>query len=370
MKSYFPFGRFRSSLLTLSMVVILLTGCNFPVASTGGVSVWIDVPLDGLVFPAVQSINVEGHASSSNGIGRVEVWIDGAVLGTIDNPPAAGGLASFQLAWTPPTPGTYTIQAVAYTTDGMASQPDTARVAFGTIPTPVITETPSLVPTVTPITPVTLVAPVTPDTPIPPPPASPVVQFWADPSSISAGACTTIHWHVENVNQVIFGGIVQPFDGSYTECLCADERYSLAVTYVDGSQERFTTEIAVSGSCVTPEAPPAPTTPPPPSDTTPPPAPTPVVPSNGLAIACKASQTLAWMPVSDPGGIREYQIQVQRQPGDNNWQGVIALPGIHDKQTTINVECGWYYRWRVRAVDGAGNVGAWSGWYLFSITLG
>jgi hypothetical protein len=33
------------------------------------------------------------------------------------------------------------------------------------------------------------------------------------------------------------------------------------------------------------------------------------------------------------------------------------------------VECGWYYRWRVRAVNGAGLAGEWSGWFLFTITL-
>jgi hypothetical protein len=43
--------------------------------------------------------------------------------------------------------------------------------------------------------------------------------------------------------------------------------------------------------------------------------------------------------------------------------------GIKDKKTTIPVECGWYYRWKVRAIDGKGNIGPWSGWSRFSITL-
>jgi hypothetical protein len=43
--------------------------------------------------------------------------------------------------------------------------------------------------------------------------------------------------------------------------------------------------------------------------------------------------------------------------------------GITDKQRSIPVECGWTYRWRVRAVDGVGNVGSWSAWSSFIITL-
>jgi hypothetical protein len=94
------------------------------------------------------------------------------------------------------------------------------------------------------------------------------------------------------------------------------------------------------------------------------------VPADGLSIACKASQSLVWLPVDDPSGIAEYQVEVQRHSGDNNWQ---AAPGgqisVMDKTTNVPVECGWYYRWRVRAVDGAGNASSWSGWSQFSITL-
>ncbi len=154
------------------------------------------------------------------------------------------------------------------------------------------------------------------------PDTSAVIQFWADPAEIEAGACTTIRWHVENVQRVIFGGIDQPFDGSYEDCLCENQRYSLGITYLDGTTEKRTVDIAVNGSCATPIPPP---------DTTPPPTPSPAVPANGLTIACKGSQSLAWMPVEDPSGIAEYQVEVQRHAGDNNWQdapgGQISVGG-------------------------------------------
>jgi hypothetical protein len=190
-----------------------------------------------------------------------------------------------------------------------------------------------------------------------------VIQFWADPPEIQAGACTTIRWHAENVQGVIFGGIQQPLDGSYQDCLCGNQRYTLTVTHLDGTEEKPTVDIKVTGECVTPTSPP-------PQDTTPPPAPSPAVPQNGLTIACKGSQSLAWLPVDDPNGIAGYQVEVQRHSGDNNWQTVSGSPfSTGDKTVNVPVECGWYYRWRVRATDGAGNVGSWSGWSQFTITL-
>jgi hypothetical protein len=187
------------------------------------------------------------------------------------------------------------------------------------------------------------------------------VRLWADPPSITAGACTHIRWHASNVKALLFGGVSQPLDGSYEACLCDDERYSLTVTHLDGTDERLTLDIPVEGECVT-EAP---------SDTTAPPVPEPAVPSDGLSIACKASQTLAWLPVSDPSKIAEYRVQVQRHSGNGNWKNAPGSPftGVSGKQVNLDVECGWYYRWRVGAVDGVGNESGFSDWSEFTIAL-
>ena len=220
----------------LLIAALFLTACNMPV-STSGVSVWIDVPLDGLEFPDIQAIKIEGHAASPGSISRIEIWINGALQETINAPLMEGDLASFHTAWTPSAPGEYIIQAVAFSADGSASAPDAARVTFGndtqvsgcptpvgggptptSCITPVATNTPTSSPTLT-------------DTPTSPP--NTVIQFWADPAKIEAGACTTIRWHVENVQRVVFGGIDQTFDGSYKDCLCADQRYTLTVTHLD-----------------------------------------------------------------------------------------------------------------------------------------
>ncbi|MEW6404529.1 MAG: Ig-like domain-containing protein [Chloroflexota bacterium] len=353
---------FASGCLTFLMMLILLTSCGG--APSGGTSAWIDVPLDGLNLSSLQPINIEGYASSPGGVSRVEVWVNGTLTNTITDLTVEGTLSRFHTSWTPTASGVYVIQAIAIGTDGSSSEPDSARVTFGVDITPT---TISGCPTPvgggpTPVDCPTLVIPAVPiitDTPTSPPPGS-VVQFWAEPAEIEAGACTSIRWHVENVQKVVFGGIDQPFDGSYEDCLCADQRYTLTVTHADGSEEKPQVDIRVNGACITPTVP----------DTTPPPVPSHAVPADGLSIACKASQGLAWLPVDDPSGIARYEVQVQRHSGDNNWQDAPSGQiSVSDKTTTVPVECGWYYRWRVRAVDGAGNASGWSGWSQFSITL-
>jgi len=416
--------RWLKLLCVLALGTLLLSACGGSPA--GGTTAWIDVPVDGLTFPSLQLIKIEGHAASSGGISRVEIWINGVLLTTINDPPMEGGLAAFHAEWIPSAPGEYTIQAVAFGADGATSEPDTTRIKFGEVPAgepdlaivsveaiiagdkegipfcntrvvyanagseaipadfsiqfsfdgipqetvsvagglppgasaeavfiyqfvdmhyiginldsgSLIAETnegnnafaearacgeieagPTPVPTLT----------ITPGT-------SAVVQFWADPAEIEAGACTTIRWHVENVQRVIFGGLEQPFDGSYGDCLCGNQRYTLTVTHLDGTEEKRTVDISVTGSCDTPTVPP----PEPEVDTTPPAAPSPAVPADGLEIACKGSQSLVWLPVDDPSGIAEYQVEVQRHSGDNNWQ---AAPGgsisVSDKTTSIPVE--------------------------------
>jgi hypothetical protein len=118
--------------------------------------------------------------------------------------------------------------------------------------------------------------------------------------------------------------------------------------------------------------PPTPTSPPPteiPADTSPPPAPTPVVPADGLIVSCRATQNLAWMPVSDPSGIAGYDLRLEREFTIGNWQVVAEYNALADKQVTVDVLCGFHYRWRVRAKDGAGNLSAWSAYSSFALEL-
>jgi hypothetical protein len=91
-------------------------------------------------------------------------------------------------------------------------------------------------------------------------------------------------------------------------------------------------------------------------------------PTNGQEFSCEPKVMLRWAEVSDPSGIAEYRIQVERHSGDNNWTPVAGSPftGLTMMAKELTIECGWYYRWRVRAIDGAGNAGPFSGWFLFT----
>lgn len=353
----------------LGLCCILLVSCSADKTASSA-QVWIDVPLDGLALVALNPVEIKGHAASTDGFNRVDIFINDDLTYALENLSIQGNLAHFQVSWTPPHLGEYIIKAVVY---GGASNPgtsDSAQISFARQPevSSVTSPTQQNTPTIPAATTPTQLPPTATETP------EKSVRFWADPPTIQAGACTTLYWQVENVQQVIFGGLQQPFEGSYRDCFCTSQRYTLTVIDNNGQEEKYPLDITVTGSCITPTVPiPATATPSlPPQDLTPPPPPTPFVPSNGLVLACRGNQDLGWLPVEDPSGISEYQVQVQRHAGDNNWQDISGsvFTGIQTKDLTIPVECAWYYRWRVRAVDGAGNIGAWSIWFTFTITFG
>ncbi len=353
--------------LNLLICMVVLFSLSLGTAACGqaaqaGPRVWIDAPTDGALVPSGTTVTVISHAYAREGVAEVVLTIDGAAYRR--DAPASPGATYVQINqdWLPPADGTYAVQVQAYGAGGQVSNlaSITVRVGGGGgTATPVITatSTATLVPADTPTS-----------TPTSPPPGA-IIQFWADPPQIQAGACTTIRWHVENAARVIFGGVDQPFDGSYKDCMCQSQRYQLTVVKLDASQEIRTVDIAVNGSCVTPTNPPPPEPPQPQQDTTPPPVPTPVVPADGLTIACKSSQTLAWLPVTDPSSPVKYYVKLEMKVTTNEWQSAGGYGPITGKQVDVNVQCGGIYRWRVRAEDGAGNVSNWSAPSGFSINL-
>jgi hypothetical protein len=334
------------------LLVLLLAACG---GNPAAIRVWIDVPLNPTHLNEVQTVMIEGHAASPAGVAEVVVSVNGTVIATIDSPTLSGGLAAFQTSFTPTGPGEYTIQAIATGSNGEVSAPDYTMVVVGTKPDaiPVDPGEPTHTPVFTAMPTATLV----------PPPEAPTVNFWADPAAIEAGQCTTLYWETANVQRVEFGGSTQPLSGSYYDCMCSAQTYPLTVTYNDGSQETFRVTVEVSGVCATPTAPP---------DTTAPAPPTLLKPINGSNLACTADVILRWEATTDASGISQYRVQVERHTGDNNWN---AVPGSvftvsGETNLTLAVECGFSYRFRVRAVDGAGNQGGWSDWFTFVITLG
>jgi hypothetical protein len=66
-------------------------------------------------------------------------------------------------------------------------------------------------------------------------------EFWADSYTVAAGACTVLHWNVENVTEVYLDG--QPVTGveSRNVCPAASTTYVLRTVSATGSQERRVT---------------------------------------------------------------------------------------------------------------------------------
>jgi len=97
-------------------------------------------------------------------------------------------------------------------------------------------------------------------------------------------------------------------------------------------------------------------------------SPTPTTPTNGSRVGLigKQTPTLTWSAVTDDSGV-SYNLQVSR---NTNFATLIIpeLSGLTQESYTIPNELalsyGTYY-WRVKAVDGAQNIGKWSDTYSF-----
>lgn len=361
----------KRKIITCFLLVIFLTACTMSASSAvPGVGretrTWIDDPREGSVYILGEPVSIRWHASAPEGIRQVEVRINGEIFGMAVDFDHAIPLVTQEYDWIPPASGQYLIEVVATSNAGAVSRPTvnvitvlvaSATVISSSIPVDTPTQMPSLTPTVTwtptatwtPRATWTLTATAT-YTSIP----GAIVQFWAEPASIQAGGCTTIRWHVENAQSVIFGGVSQAFDGSYKDCLCSGQRYTLKVILLDGSQVSQTVDVAVIGSCITPTKSPVP----PPADTAGPAKPYVIYPKDNVLIACPPAEvTLRWKAPSDPSGIASYWVILYE--GSTTIQSWPSVTATSLTVKTNLIDCGHTYIWKVSARDGAGNLGSY-----------
>ena len=86
------------------------------------------------------------HGTDQGGISQLEWILDGTSLGIVDAKNSAEKLATFMYLWTPPGPGTYTLQVRAKTSANKWSDLDEAVFFVGDT-TPTVTLIPSDTPT-------------------------------------------------------------------------------------------------------------------------------------------------------------------------------------------------------------------------------
>jgi hypothetical protein len=217
----------------LSLLLVatgLLAGCGAREGSSP--RVWIDAPLNGSQHEW-GAIQVMSHTSCEDGIREVALLVNGQEYRRDDSPDAKATLVTIVQPWVPPSNGQYTLQVIAYTRGGVASDPATVQVTIGAptgTPLPAAApetatpsppsatwglETPSVGPVAPTSTPIPAVATFTP---VPPPPtlepaaptATPrgpeIAYLEAYPSSISTGGCTTVRWGVEYATEVHLNG--------------------------------------------------------------------------------------------------------------------------------------------------------------------
>jgi PGF-pre-PGF domain-containing protein len=113
---------------------------------------------------------------------------------------------------------------------------------------------------------------------------------------------------------------------------------------------------------------PPPPSPPPPGDTVPPPTPSLVSPANGANITDN-TPLFDWSDVSDPSGVT-YDIYISRDARfvSTALQKTGLTASTYELTPAEALVAGAYY-WRVRAVDGAGNIGSWSENWSFAVSI-
>lgn len=104
------------------------------------------------------------------------------------------------------------------------------------------------------------------------------------------------------------------------------------------------------------------------ADTVAPDTPRQVSPAHGTVVKSGVTLTLSWEPVDDPSGVT-YSVEVQQfDATSKSYRPLRTVTGIEG--TTLAQTTGSnFQRWRVWAVDGAGNASASSDWWAYGMAI-
>ena len=221
--------------------------------ASDGTRVWIEFPFQGQTMPQ-ETITFVVYASSASGVEAINLAVNGEALpvGSPTDLSTDGSRSVVRLEqdWQPPSTGEYMLAAQA---GGSAGSSITFCVVncsgeLELVPTDTPTPAPNITDTPTP-TP----APNNTDTPTPVPITEPILKFWAEPETIAAGECTTLHWEAEGYETITLHAQTVGFAGTDEKCPCVGTTYPITGTKKDGTTDERTVTIAVNGSCEVPE---------------------------------------------------------------------------------------------------------------------
>lgn len=275
------------------------------------------------------------------------------ILPSLTFTPVPSETATPTPTWTPTPTATATASATATETETVTpTESPTATATPTNTRRPRITFTPSHTP-----------APTRPGvTNTPPPPPAPSINFYADAYTVAFDKCTTLRWDVDNVDNIyLYGGAYNGIGVTGHDSRPACPTYPSTTYTLRTLRGREIFDRYVTIAVLLPTDTPTPF-----GDTAPPPAPVLIYPSNGSYSNCYGD-TLQWQAVSDPSGILYYEWVLEQQvSGVYTWLASGTTTGA---TANVSLACG-YFRWTVRAVDGAYNFGPYAAYNYFSGTIG
>ncbi len=338
-----------------------------------GPRAWIDWPSDGFETDVGTTVTLIAHAYAEEGVAEVQLSVNRQPYRVVAPDQAGEQFVEVSAEWFADEAGTYLLSVTALDVNGLASNPASVTVSVtGEGPELIVTpgpeETPPLTTPTTEEPAATLApseapAPPTATAPLPTatrpaPTATPlpprIVSFEVDRSQITAGECVRFSWRVEGQPTAIYfdgDGVTSP--DSSEQCPTATRAFELRAEGPSGVDVESITVVVVE---------PSPT-----PDTVGPAAPSLISPVGDAEQDCGAV-TLRWRRANDPSGIATYYVKVEKVTGtfkSGAWtttETELIIPAAW-------LECGQGYRWAVRAEDGAGNLGPWSDWGTFSMSL-
>ncbi|MCJ7434827.1 MAG: hypothetical protein MUO77_15195 [Anaerolineales bacterium] len=334
----------------LLFICLVLAACNLPQTSNGNAtsSATIVSPAEGSSIAAQTIIDVRSKVVDPQGVTSASLVVNGSSVRDdfFDDPLTRGDIYQ---PWTPQECGIATIQVRLGTRDGRLVESSVINVTVACGELPISTQI-----TVAPLLTETSEAPLTST------PNIPIATAKQD-ANCRLGPGTAY-----GVRSNLLTGQTAPITGRTTDS-------TWWVIQDTGSGECWIWGEVVTVTGDTSQVPvktppPLPTgtfTQPAPVTITPPAplsAPSPVSPSGTLnCIDASGGVTLYWSAVSHPNGINHYEWVLEGPISDSGSTG-------STQASTKTLSCaGANFQWRVRAVDGQGNIGPWSAYMSFNV---